>query len=268
MNRCSRLLMAVMLGLLACKDQGGIAARDRNLAALLATIPPQRLLRFLHISDTHLRTDADPYGRQTDLPRYANWFTKVKYMGADFVVNTGDVCDDQPAILTQVAQINAASGMRVILVAGNHDDADGNSPQDYYNAIGPLYYSFKFKGFHIVNHWSQRPQLTWLAQDLNALGYGTPVIFFQHFNVYLETYTVLERYNIILAVDGHTHSRGDRMSGRIREVTAAAFYLPEQPFNCIDIMSNGTITVLPLRTDRISASDRVDTCLDPRLQLE
>lgn len=260
-------MATALLALLACKNQGEISAGERNFVLLLASVPPTRLFRFLHISDTHLRTDADPYGRQTDLPRYANWFTKVKNLGADFIVNTGDVCDDQPAILEQVAQINAASGLRVILVAGNHDDANGNDPQGYYDAVGPLYYSFAHKGYHIINHWSQKPQLTWLAQDLNGLRFGAPVIFLQHFNVYIDTYTLIERYNIVLAVNGHTHIRGDRMAGRIREVTAPAFYDSKEPFHCIDVMSNGDITVLPLRTDRITQFDGAEDCLDPRLQL-
>src|SRR5579859_7313291 len=91
------------------------------------TTAPARPLRFLHISDTHIR--ADPaftlYGHQP----YAALKQLVATINAlpypfDFVLHTGDVVDDGQADSYATAR-SLLNQLRVPIyyLSGNHDDA-------------------------------------------------------------------------------------------------------------------------------------------------
>lgn len=86
---------------------------------------------------------------------------------------------------------------------------------------GNVYYSFDVDGLHVVSlgRWADDHVLSWLAGDLASVGPETPVVLFLHYAFddgelwYTdaereELAGVIEGYNIVAILHGHTHSSG------------------------------------------------------------
>jgi Icc protein len=85
------------------------------------------MIRFVHISDTHLGASPDKEVCERNTARYFR--ALVKYLGAltfspSFVVHTGDVANDREAeALILAREIVSRLALPVFFVAGNHDES-------------------------------------------------------------------------------------------------------------------------------------------------
>jgi len=181
---------------------------------------PQRAFRFLAVADTHFwETEKHP----KSLAAFKDFLEKVKPLAADFLVILGDVCGDRYAALPEARKIADDSGVKVYFVSGNHDDNYGNEPKHFEEAIGPHCYSFDHQGWHFACHWSQKPNLKWLEEDLAKRPAGSPVIFWQHYPPDGKVRAILEKHGAALAMSGHVHGHRTGMNGKLRDVTMDTF---------------------------------------------
>ncbi|OPZ92736.1 MAG: 3',5'-cyclic adenosine monophosphate phosphodiesterase CpdA [candidate division TA06 bacterium ADurb.Bin417] len=152
------------------------AAKKESLE-LFPAAESGRLFRFIHISDTHLRSDGSFTG---ELIRVIE---QINLAGADFVIHTGDIADEG-AIGGLERFMKLAAGLKVPVrcVRGNHE-LEGEAGREsglYQRLIGqPLYYSFQHRGFRFIGldtaaaqHMGaiSPEQLDWLENELKAAG--------------------------------------------------------------------------------------------------
>jgi 3',5'-cyclic AMP phosphodiesterase CpdA len=143
------------------------------------------MLRFVHISDTHLGPDKNfkLYGRNT----YQDADALVEHLNTNlgfepaFILHTGDVTDDADAPATQLAaELFGRLLYPVYYVRGNHD-APAFLRQYLMGqpaSAAPLYYDFQRQGFHFLvldSHGQPDPQghisgeqLAWLEATCAA----------------------------------------------------------------------------------------------------
>mgnify|MGYP000921779486 CR=1 FL=1 len=134
------------------------------------------MIRFIHITDTHVRGAAgfELYGRNA----FAYLETLVDHLNRhtfpiDFVLHTGDVVDDRSEAAYHLAK-TALSKLRypIYYVAGNHDDPAAlrrvllnNSSE---NDLGGRFdYSFSLKGitFAVFDSRGERDPAGWLSEE-------------------------------------------------------------------------------------------------------
>ncbi len=118
----------------------------------------QPLLRFIHISDTHIHPDPDytkPYAWTTS---YKGAQALVRQLNAlpftpDFILHTGDVAYDPDAeAYAACREILSVIKHPVYYVAGNHDES--RALQQYLigtaEPVMPLHYEFEMNGVQVV----------------------------------------------------------------------------------------------------------------------
>jgi len=172
------------------------------------------------MADTHFwELETHPEGLQA----FGKFLADAKPLGADFAVILGDVCGDRHAALPQARKIADDSGVKVYFVCGNHDDNYGNEPAHFEKAFGKHCYSFDHRGWHFAVHWSQKPQLAWLAEDLAKRPAGAPVILMQHYAPDRKVRELLDRNGGLLAMSGHVHGHRTGMVGKLRDVSLDTF---------------------------------------------
>jgi 3',5'-cyclic-AMP phosphodiesterase len=162
---------------------------------------PDPLLRFVHISDTHI--NADPSYNQTyaHITPYEGAKAMVQELNnlpftPDFVLHTGDVAyDPEPEAYLTCIEILQEIKYPVYYVAGNHDD-NASLQQLLLNRAEPtrsLHYAFEVNGVQIICVDSNGPadppagnitgyQLEWLAGLCQAED-ERPLIIAVHHNV-------------------------------------------------------------------------------------
>lgn len=202
MNRRSFLsLTAMTAGALAANT-----ASPNRLFAAEATQAPGSF-DYIFLTDTHL----EPELAAADGCAMA--FRKAAALHADFAIQGGDHVFDALAVdrkradslFDLYAHTEQALGLKVHHTIGNHDhfgifakdgietSAPGYGKQMFQERIGPTYYSFDHKGYHLVvldtiqvtpdRSWEARidpAQIQWLTADLDKLPAGAPVIVTAH----------------------------------------------------------------------------------------
>ena len=162
---------------------------------------------FLFLTDTHLQPELDAaHG-------CGQCFKKARMIKSDFVIQGGDHVFDALGVSAQRAgslfdlyvKTEQDLGMKVHHTLGNHDclgvySASGVAASDplygkklFEARFGRSYYSFDHKGVHFIvldsigmtddRSYEGRvdaAQLTWLAEDLQAIGPSTPIIVSVH----------------------------------------------------------------------------------------
>jgi outer membrane protein assembly factor BamB/predicted phosphodiesterase len=171
------------------------------IALLLEPRAGRGPLRFIHASDTHLRTTG------VDETRRA----LEQATGIDpppwFLVITGDLTDD--AWDAEFAALSAVMrGLRVpfVPVAGNHDWQDEGV--SYRRRFGPPMYSFDAGGVHfiVLNCMAgSDEELAFVDADLAARAPGGPVVAFTHFTPSNATAEGLARRGVDHVFTGHNH---------------------------------------------------------------
>ena len=123
------------------------------------------LLRFVHISDTHI--SADPHYNDYDAPHtpligaqaLVHQLNHLPF-APDFVLHTGDVAYDKDEQSYQAARdILSAINAPVYYLAGNHDDPAALQRTMLGAEVGqdPFEYEFEVNGVQIVTVDSNRP---------------------------------------------------------------------------------------------------------------
>lgn len=199
-----------------------------------ATADAEEPFSFYFWTDTHfdgmgggaLRDDAvDDMNRLAGVPMPAGYGTVAH---AAFVLHGGDITanarpemweNDNDSTGDDFLSCTRRLDFPVYVVRGNHD-ADGGRTciaDAVRERHGALSYSFDHEGIHFVGlDFPDRPapagsaELTWLAEDLAAVGPDTPVIIWQHrpltgdasWNAFHE---VVSGYNIVLLLHGDSH---------------------------------------------------------------
>ena len=155
------------------------------------------MLRFIHISDTHLGPDADHirYGRNTyaDAKAIVDFINNGLEFEPDFVLHAGDVINEPNAEASRLAAgLFGELRFPTWYVLGNHDDrammrADlmGLPASD-----APLYYDFRVDDFHFLTLDSRgeidpqgfisAEQLDWLAESCRESDARSLVLLVHH----------------------------------------------------------------------------------------
>ncbi|MGB1285393.1 MAG: metallophosphoesterase family protein [Aggregatilineales bacterium] len=163
----------------------------------------QPLLRFVHLSDTHINPDVDyikDYANYTPMTGAMALIDAVNALPftPDFILHTGDVAyDPYPEVYDVIQDVLSKFNIPVYVLAGNHDDAralqhlvmgrDDDAVKDY------LYYEFEQNGVQIVCLDSNGPaeipqgnipdeQLAWL-DTLVSVDDDRPLVVATHHNV-------------------------------------------------------------------------------------
>jgi Icc protein len=107
-----------------------VSFSNRDMARLLQEYRSSALLRFVHISDTHLSADRDYTHAEADYPAWAGARELVKQVNAlpftpDFVLHTGDVvADPVEAHYRAARELLDEIKFPTYYLPGNHDDAE------------------------------------------------------------------------------------------------------------------------------------------------
>lgn len=231
---------------------GAAAAASAALPLHAAPSASAGNVKFVFFTDTHIQPEIKA-GEGV-----AAAFSKVKSLKPDFCIQGGDHCMDIAAVpkersmmlLDMYAKTEHMLDMPVHQVIGNHDvlgtfDSSGVPHSDplwgkkvFLDKFGKTYTSWDHKGYHFITldtididakTGAYRPyvdeaQLQWLADDLQKVPAGTPIVIAAHVPLvtsvpqyHKETYPywkvintydilpVLEGHNVIAVFQGHTH---------------------------------------------------------------
>ena len=155
------------------------------------------MLRFVHISDTHVGPDTQhmQYGRNTyqDAKAMVDFINHGLEFEPDFVLHTGDVINEPDAGASQLAaDLFKSLRFPAWYVLGNHDDRERMRADllDLPPADGPLFYDFRQGDFHFLTLDSRgdidpqgfvsADQLDWLAQTCHASDARSLVLLVHH----------------------------------------------------------------------------------------
>jgi 3',5'-cyclic AMP phosphodiesterase CpdA len=160
------------------------------------------MIRFIHMSDSHLGVDTNhiQYGRNTwqDAKAMVEFINHDLDFEPDFVLHTGDVLNQPDANASRLAaDLFKTLRFPAWYVVGNHDDralmrADllGHPPAD-----GPLYYDFRVDEFHFMaldsrgdvdpQGFISADQLEWLAQTCKESDARSLAIVVHHLPLHL-----------------------------------------------------------------------------------
>jgi len=121
---------------------------------------PELLLRFVHISDTHIHPDTGYIKRYAQYTPIIGAEALVQAVNAlpfkpDFILHTGDVAyDPEPDVYPAVAAVLSGLKVPVHYIAGNHDDMSalqrqlmGRSEDELQDH---LHYEFEHNGVQVV----------------------------------------------------------------------------------------------------------------------
>lgn len=115
------------------------------------------MLRFVHISDTHIGTGPDYllYGHNTfnSLKKLVNYINTDLPFAPDFILHTGDVAyDPDPAAYQFVQKTLEQLKYPTYYVRGNHDDPDAmrHTLPNLPAGTGRIDYTFEKKGFQFI----------------------------------------------------------------------------------------------------------------------
>lgn len=161
---------------------------------------PEVLLRFVHLSDTHLSADPHYSHADADYPAAAGARAAVRAINAlpftpDFVLHTGDVAyDPDPAAYSAARAILGELRAPVRYLVGNHDDREALQRVllGRHNPAPKLYEQFECGGVQCILLDSQapvpgaagaldQPQLDWL-RALCAAPDERPLVVAVHHN--------------------------------------------------------------------------------------
>ena len=146
-----------------------------------------------------------------------------------FVVITGDITDcGMPDQYDKYLEYISLFSCNVYTGTGNHDLQwwTSNGKNDFKHKIGPLYYSFDYRGVHFVMLDScvafeldgkyGKMQLEWLERNLSRIQDWVPVVIFAHHPSKLhnnvtakaELIKVIKDHNVVAFMGGHMHEWG------------------------------------------------------------
>jgi Icc protein len=213
---------------------------------------------FVFFTDTHIQPELDAaHGCDMCFKKIAGLKPEFAIMGGDNVFDAFGVNNVRAGMVYDLYErTEQLLGMPLHHAIGNHDVfgvllKSGVAPTDpaygkkmYQDRMGRTYYSFDYKGYHLVvldsihptedRLWEARideDQLRWLRDDLKALPHGAPVIAVVHcplvtaFATYAYTQIVgadrkyntmtvanapdvlqiFENANVLAVLQGHTH---------------------------------------------------------------
>jgi Icc protein len=213
---------------------------------------------FVFFTDTHIQPELDAaHGCDMCFKKIAGLKPELAIMGGDHVFDAFGVNNVRAGMVYDLYErTEQLLGMPLHHAIGNHDVfgvllKSGVAPTDpaygkkmYQDRMGRTYYSFDYKGYHLVvldsihptedRLWEARideDQLRWLRDDLKALPHGAPVIAVVHcplvtaFATYAYTQSVgadrkyntmtvanapdvlqiFENANVLAVLQGHTH---------------------------------------------------------------
>ena len=245
------------------------------------------MLRFVHISDTHIgpSTDYMLYGVNTHqkAEELVQFINNDLPFSPDFVLHTGDVAYDPDAQATRLAHdVLSQIKYPLYVVRGNHDDP--NALRDYFANLpqgdGRLYYDFVVKDFHFIvldtfglvqpsGHLDDA-QLEWLQKTLTASNARSIVMIVHHIptitgNAWLDErmrimnddalFAILEPYQARIRgmFFGHIHDfSAHQHHGILCSSTAAAFsqfIYPENPDERFMVAEPGGFSLVTVRHD-------------------
>jgi 3',5'-cyclic-AMP phosphodiesterase len=159
------------------------------------------MLRFLHISDTHLgpTRDYQVYGRNTyDYAQALVAHINTLDFRPDFILHTGDVTDlPSEAAASLAAEVFGRLELPIKYVVGNHDER-GQMRQHLMHvprSQKELYYDFQLGKFHFLvldsrgeidpQGYISEEQLTWLSRTCAASTAPSLVILLHHLPLYM-----------------------------------------------------------------------------------
>lgn len=219
--------------------------------------------RFMQITDTEISTASGQ----------SSWVKYLKEYSANedvsFIIHTGDICYEK-GLKAHIGMMNSGNmGTQVYYCIGNHDLVRGKYGEELFESIyGPVYYSFNAGNVHYIvtpmmggdyqPSYDRSLICKWLANDLNQLKAGTPVVIFNHD---LLTYNGdkfvfdggkgqkvnLDDYNLKAWIYGHWHHNIMKRQGKVLTICTAP---PDKggidhscgAFRVIDVSKSGDIS--------------------------
>lgn len=247
------------------------------------------ILRFIHISDTHIGTTPDYmlYGHSpaAEARRLVDTLNHRLPFEPDFVLHTGDVTyDPDPAAYGLAWEILQELRYPIYFARGNHDEPDTmrqvlpNLPQ----GSGRIDYTFAQKGFQFIvldsfglvqpRGYLEPRQLQWLTQQLEAAA-GQPVVVVVHHlptmtdNPWLDQHMTIENHDALFdtltpyrdhlrgVFFGHIHAPSTTFRQGIMCSSASAafsqFIFPNvYPVDRLDITAPGGFSLVTITSDR------------------
>ena len=227
---CLCALVVTLVSLAAA----GPASQPASQAATLPATRPARPFRLLAFGDPQ-------YSNEAGFKRWGDQLVAAEALKPDFAVALGDLTsagDTREFAWYQAAVARPA--YKVYGVPGNHDVWDGNRPQNYIAALGPLVWSFDHEGWHLLGYDSQKAQPAWLERDLVASA-GKPVIFLQHYPPSDKQIAYLNARGVVLSLNGHVHADRRAMRNGVLDINV----LPaSNGFLMVDVLADGTIRAM------------------------
>ena len=180
-------------------------------------------IRFVQISDSHIRNPSDKQYMQTAVRDLYEMDPPV-----DFIVATGDLVDWG----VEEHYKNYVAGMLeppvpYFNVFGNHELLFGPIER-FHQYIGPDYYSFERGGILFLSLNCVTPserQDTWLANTLKLLGGKRPVVIFQHFPPSLEDLERFRGMGVKSVFSGHWHSEKEMEHAGVQSFNSPTFIM-------------------------------------------
>jgi Icc protein len=135
-----------------------IPQRNAHLDEILKQRQSETLLRFVHISDTHISADPEYTHAEADYPAMAGAKELVRQINAlpfqpDFVLHTGDVAfDPDPAAYEAARVILQEIQFPTYYLVGNHDNSEllQKTMLGRTEIVTPFDYEFAINGVQIV----------------------------------------------------------------------------------------------------------------------
>ncbi|MGI5889038.1 MAG: metallophosphoesterase family protein [Oscillospiraceae bacterium] len=249
-------------------------------------------MKFIHITDTHLRRDfgkdeiGSLLGAVPDLPgRLERMLSSQNWDGIDFAVFTGDLIHEGKAsdyaFFKEITERSIPENIPVLTVLGNHDYKDAFY-EGYLGKKGsaPYYYTMNIGGYRLIVLDSAVPgmesgtvlkaQLSWL-RNLLAEPYGKGSILFLHHPLIWggeggsllltknadEVLNVLKGTDVFAVFCGHTHSNSlDVADGIIQETADSAAFSLEVRRNSLAFTAAGGYSVVEIDGRSVSVQTR------------
>jgi len=223
----------------------------------LARHSPDRRLRFVQISDSHIGFDKPANTDVTATLGAAVAKIKAEPEQPSFVLHTGDLTHlSKPAEFDTLQQVLSDLSLPVFYVPGEHDvlGDDGNSYLQRFGkgTQGAGWHSFDNGGVHfiglvnVVNLQAGglgllgNEQLEWLENDVKRLTSSTPIVVFAHiplWSVYPEwgwateysarALVYLKRFGSVSVLNGHIHQVMQKVEGNVTFHTAMSTAFPQ-----------------------------------------
>lgn len=196
-----------------------------TLTVLLAVTGRAEDFTFVHVTDAHVTAQQ---GAGSNVENVKDRFREINNLGADFIINTGDICEvGTKAEYALYREAKAVLKLPCYDCPGNHDvrwNPQGKS--GYELGTGqPLWQSWTHKGVHFIlldstvllshlGHFGQA-MLEWARKDVQKVGKKMPIVLGFHHWIGRDSIMVdneralremLRGYNVVLWLQGHGHS--------------------------------------------------------------